>query len=263
MFKRSLASLAAVAVVSGAVVAPANAVTVTVNNDMCTFNLTDEEANFIGLNSPVTRSKDEATFLKTQYYGEKQLSALEAEIETYKKKLDALGLDPAEEQKLRNDLEEKKKRLTANKNFRKALDECIAGRDYDSSKPDDSNPPSVPKRPEGSDQPSVPDKPVPNNPGDSNPPSVPKRPEGSDQPSVPDKPVPNNPGDSNRPGVPKQPEGSDQPSVPKQPEDSVKPDDKRALPSNNGAVIGVIVAVLGILAAALPVIKSILRALLP
>lgn len=70
MFKRSLASLAAVAVVSGAVVAPANAVTVTVNNDMCTFNLTDEEANFIGLTSPVTRSKDEATFLKTQYYGE-------------------------------------------------------------------------------------------------------------------------------------------------------------------------------------------------
>ncbi|MHC9553535.1 hypothetical protein ACQQ63_09260 [Corynebacterium diphtheriae] len=246
MFKRSLASLAAVAVVSSAVVAPANAVTVTVNNDMCTFNLTDEEANFIRLTSPVKRSKDEATFLKTQYYGEKQLSALEAEIETYKKKLDALGLDPAEEQKLRNDLEEKKKRLTTNKNFRKALDECIAGRDYDSSKPDDSNPPSVPKRP-----------------GVPNRPSVPKRPEGSDQPSVPDKPVPNNPGDSNRPGVPKQPEGSDQPSVPKQPEDSVKPDDKRALPSTNGAVIGVIVAVLSILAAALPVIKSILRALLP
>ncbi|WP_374064597.1 hypothetical protein ABMV07_10580 [Corynebacterium belfantii] len=82
-------------------------------------------------------------------------------------------------------LEEKRKRLTANENLRKALDECIAGRNYNSNKPDGPN----------------------------------------------------------------------------------KPDDKRALPSTNGAVIGAIVAVLGILAAALPFIKSILpaqlRALLP
>ncbi|MFA1532323.1 hypothetical protein ACDL65_09845 [Corynebacterium belfantii] len=185
MFKRLLASLAVVAVASGAVVAPANALTVTVNTDMtCTIQLTAEEARLISLVSPVTLSKEKATQLKANY-GEQQLSALKAEIEAYKKKLDTLGLDPAEQQKLRKDLEEKKKRLTANENFRKALDECIAGRNYNSDQPDG------PKR----------------------------------------------------------------------------PDDKRALPSTNGAVIGAIVAVLGILAAALPFIKSILpaqlRALLP
>lgn len=47
MFKRSLAPVAAVAVVSGAVVAPANAITVKFNNDnmTCTIEQNDEEAN--------------------------------------------------------------------------------------------------------------------------------------------------------------------------------------------------------------------------
>ncbi|MBG9327238.1 hypothetical protein I4J33_12895 [Corynebacterium belfantii] len=209
MLKRSLASLAVVAVVSGAVVAPANALTVTVNTDMtCTIQLTAEESRLISLVSPVTLSKDKATQLKANY-GEQQLSALRAEIEADKKKLDTPDLDPAEQQKLKKALEEKKKRLTANENFRKALDECIAGRNYNSNKPGGSE-----------------------RPGDSN------KPGGSERP-----------GDSNKPG------GSE------------RPDDKRALPSTNGAVIGAIVAVLGILAAALPFIKSILpaqlRALLP
>lgn len=145
MFKRSLASLAVVAVASGAVVAPANAMTVTVNNDMCTFRLTAEEANFTGLTSLVSISKDKATLLKANY-GEQQLSALRAEIEADKKKLDTPGLDPAEQQKLRKDLEEKMKRLTANENFRKALDECIAGRNYDSNNPERPNTP--PRAPE-------------------------------------------------------------------------------------------------------------------
>ncbi|WP_339325308.1 hypothetical protein [Corynebacterium diphtheriae] len=134
-----------------------------------------------------------------------------------------LAPNAAGREKLMSELNKKKEKLTAYQNLSNALEACDAGKDYNSDQP------SVPKRPEGSDQPGVP-----------KPPSVPKEPEGSDQPGVP-KP----------------------PSVPKEPEDSVKPDDKRALPSNNGAVIGVIVAVLGILAAALPVIKSILRALLP
>lgn len=77
MFKRSLASLAAVAVVSGAVVAPANAVTVTVNNDMCTFNFTDEEAGLLRLHKTVMRNKTNAANIKMSIV-EPQLSALRA-----------------------------------------------------------------------------------------------------------------------------------------------------------------------------------------
>ncbi|CAB0737045.1 hypothetical protein FRC0101_01915 [Corynebacterium diphtheriae] len=195
MFKRSLVAVTVVAVVSGTVVAPANAVTVTVNNDMCTFNLTDEEARLLSLGKTVTANKQLATLLKTQY-GEKQLPTLRMKIAEDEKKLAELGLDAAEREKLTSELNEKRKQLTVYQNFSDALDACIEGRNYNS------------KRPSG-----------PNVPG-------------------PNVPGPNVPG----------------PNV---------PDGKRALPSINGAVIGAIVAVLSILAAALPAIKSMLRALLP
>ncbi|MHC9555591.1 hypothetical protein ACQQ68_08340, partial [Corynebacterium diphtheriae] len=156
MFKRSLASLAVVAVASGAVVAPANAMTVTVNEDMtCTIEQTDEEAKYTGLARTVTPTQDLAAHLKKNYGRTDHLSALEAEIEKVKKKLDSLPPNAAERGKLTSELEEKKKRLTANKNIREALEACIAGNNYDSSKS------------------------VPNNPGDSNRPSVPKQPEDS------------------------------------------------------------------------------------
>lgn len=65
MFKRSLASFAAVAVASGAVVAPANAVTVTVNDDTtCTIELTDEEAKLTGSKPPANLSKEKLLILK-------------------------------------------------------------------------------------------------------------------------------------------------------------------------------------------------------
>ncbi|CAB0612488.1 hypothetical protein CIP107555_01814 [Corynebacterium diphtheriae] len=66
----------------------------------------------------------------------------------------------------------------------------------------------------------------------------------------------------NNPQVPNHPDDSSKPG-PNNPQVPNNPQGERALPSTNGAVIGAIVAVLGILAAALPVIKSILRALLP
>ncbi|CAB0759235.1 hypothetical protein FRC0141_02019 [Corynebacterium diphtheriae] len=195
MFKRSLVAVTVVAVVSGTVVAPANAVTVTVNNDMCTFNLTDEEARLLSLGKTVTANKQLATLLKTQY-GEKQLPTLRMKIAEDEKKLAELGLDAAEREKLTSELNEKRKQLTVYQNFSDALDACIEGRNYNSKRPSDPNVPG------------------------------------------PNVPGPNVPG----------------PNV---------PDGKRALPSINGAVIGAIVAVLSILAAALPAIKSMLRALLP
>ncbi|OWM49329.1 hypothetical protein [Corynebacterium diphtheriae] len=226
MFKRSLASLAAVAVAvaSGAVVAPANAITVKFNNKnmTCTIEQNDKEVQLTSVARTVTLKKKGGAHLKASIV-DSQLSTLRAGIEKDEMELAKLAPNAAGREKLMSELNKKKEKLTAYQNLSNALEACDAGKDYNSDQP------SVPKRPEGSDQPGVP-----------KPPSVPKEPEGSDQPGVP-KP----------------------PSVPKEPEDSVKPDDKRALPSNNGAVIGVIVAVLGILAAALPVIKSILRALLP
>ncbi|AEX70633.1 hypothetical protein Q6D62_10620 [Corynebacterium diphtheriae] len=216
MFRRSLASLAAVAVISGVVVAPANAVTVTVNNMTCTIKLTPEETNFIPLSSPVMLTKEKAAFLKNQY-GETQLSALDAEIKKKEKELTELEPNAAGREMLTSELKEKKKRFTANKKFSDALDACIAGENYDSSKPNGPKDPNGPKKPGDSDQ----------------------------------------SGGSEKPNGPKDPGGSEKPNDPKHPEV------ERALPSTNGAVIGAIVAVLGILAAALPVIKSILRALLP
>ncbi|CAB0966837.1 hypothetical protein FRC0448_01860 [Corynebacterium diphtheriae] len=216
MFKRSLASVAAVAIASGAVVAPANAMTVRVSyDDSCSFFLTAEETKLIGLASSVTLPKEQATQLKSQY-GEQQLSALEATIEAYEKKLTEPSLDEEQKNHLTSQLEENKKRLPAYKNLNNALDACIAGMDYNSDESGDS------KEPGGTDKP-----------GDS------KKPGGTDKP-----------GDSKKPG------GTEQP----------------APPSNDGAGIGVIfaaaiAAVLGILAAALPIIKPMLppqlRALLP
>ncbi|OWN60102.1 hypothetical protein [Corynebacterium diphtheriae] len=206
MFKRSLASLAAVAVVSGAVVAPANAVTVTVNNDMCTFNFTDEEAGLLRLHKTVMHNKTNAANIKMSIV-EPQLSALRAQIEKDEKKLNSLEPGAAGREKLTSDLKENKEKFTAYKNFSNALKACIDGNNYNS-----------------------------------------KHPDGSDQPGGPSNPGPSNPG----------------PSKPERPNN---PERKRALPSTNGAVIGAIVAVLGILAAALPFIKSMLpaqlRALLP
>ncbi|MHC9717553.1 hypothetical protein ACQX2N_11745 [Corynebacterium diphtheriae] len=216
MFKRSLASVAAVAIASGAVVAPANAMTVRVSyDDSCSFFLTAEETKLIGLASSVTLPKEQATQLKSQY-GEQQLSALEATIEKDQKKLTEPSLDEEQKNHLTSQLEENKKRLPAYKNLNNALDACIAGMDYNSDESGDS------KKPGGTDKP-----------GDS------KKPGGTDKP-----------GDSKKPG------GTEQP----------------APPSNDGAGIGVIfaaaiAAVLGILAAALPIIKPMLppqlRALLP
>ncbi|WP_374064598.1 hypothetical protein ABMV07_10585 [Corynebacterium belfantii] len=65
MFKRSLASLAVVAVASGAVVAPANALTVTVNEDMtCTIKQTDEEASYTNLAPTVNVNKEKLIISK-------------------------------------------------------------------------------------------------------------------------------------------------------------------------------------------------------
>ncbi|HAT1250526.1 hypothetical protein ACWWUQ_10280 [Corynebacterium striatum] len=203
MFKRSLASFAAVAVASGAVVAPANAMTLTVNDDKtCTIKVTEEEAGLIGLTPPAKIDKDYAAHLKATLL-DKQLPALGAEIEKDKQELDKPGLDEAKKAALKSALEEKQKRFTANNDFKKALEACIDGKSYDSNQSDDS-----------------------------------KQPDGS-----------------------KQPGGSDKPGGPN------KPGDGHTSSSIDGAGIGVIVAVLGILAAALSFIKPLLpaqlRALLP
>ncbi|HBC8576222.1 TPA: hypothetical protein KE432_001935 [Corynebacterium striatum] len=197
MFKRSLASFAAVAVASGAVVAPANAMTVTVNDDTtCTIELTDEEAKLTGSKPSANLNKEKAAHLKATLL-DKQLPALGAEIEKDKQELDKPGLGEEKKAALKSALEEKQKRFTANNNLKKALEACIDGKSYDSNQSDDS----------------------------------------------------------------KQPDGSDKPGG------SGKPGDGHASSSIDGAGIGVIVAVLGILAAALSFIKPLLpaqlRALLP
>ncbi|EGT5591979.1 hypothetical protein [Corynebacterium striatum] len=227
MLKRSLASFAAVAVASGAVVAPANAMTSTVNDDKtCTINLTAEEASLTKLARTATLTKERAAHIKETTV-DKPLSALGADIAKDKQELDKPGLDEARRKELASALEEKQKRFTANNNLKKALEACIAGKNYDSNKPDDS------KQPDGSDKPD-----------DS------KQPGGSDKP-----------GDSKQPG------GSDKPGDSKHPDGSNKPGGEHGLSSNDGAGIAAIVAVLGILAAALSFIKPLLpaqlRALLP
>ncbi|CAB0575938.1 hypothetical protein CIP107534_02018 [Corynebacterium diphtheriae] len=229
MFKRSIASVAAVAVVavvSGAVVAPANAMSAKFNNSnmTCTIELTDKEVKLTLLQQTLMIDKAKAAQTKA-IIAEPQVSALRAKIEDTKKELAKLEPHSEKSEKLRRELEENTEKFTAYQNFLKALNACIAGEDYNS---DQSG--------------------VPNQPGPSEP-SVPNQP-GPSEPSVPNQPGPS------EPSVPNQP-GPSEPSVPNQPEG------ERALPSTNGAVIGVIVAVLGILAAALPVIKSMLRALLP
>ncbi|CAB0569415.1 hypothetical protein CIP107509_02025 [Corynebacterium diphtheriae] len=222
MFKRSLASVAAVAIASGAVVAPANAVAVKVNDDMtCTFSLTAEETKLTTLKSN-KYSKEKITNLKLAVVGS-QPSALRAQIEKDKKALTKLGPNDEQRKHLTNKLKEDEKKLTAYENLNNALDACIAGKYYNSDNLGDS------KKPEGPSK-LGPQKPGPNN------------------PDGPQKPGPNNPDGPNNPGV------------------------QPAPPSNDGAGIGFIfaasiAAVLGILAAALPFIKSILppqlRALLP
>ncbi|HAT1502546.1 hypothetical protein [Corynebacterium striatum] len=215
MFKRSLASFAAVAVASGAVVAPANAMTLTVNDDKtCTIKVTEEEAGLIGLTPPAKIDKDYAAHLKATLL-DKQLPALSAEIEKDKQELDKPGLDEAKKAALKSALEEKQKRFTANNNLKKALEACIDGKSYDSNPSDDSN----------------------------------------------------QPGGSDKPGDSKQPGGSDKPGDSKHPDGSNKPGGEHGLSSIDGAGIAAIVAVLGILAAALSFIKPLLpaqlRALLP
>ncbi|MFA1460606.1 hypothetical protein ACDL36_03695 [Corynebacterium diphtheriae] len=169
MFKRSLASLAAVAVVSGAVVAPANAVTVTVNNDMCTFNFTDEEAGLLRLYKTVMHNKTNAANIKMSIV-EPQLSALRAQIEKDEKKLNSLEPGAAGREKLTSDLKENKEKFTAYKNFSNALKACIDGNNYNSKHPDGSDQPGGPKRPDDSSKPEGPSNPGPSKPeGPSNP----------------------------------------------------------------------------------------------
>ncbi|CAB0521795.1 hypothetical protein CIP107505_01879 [Corynebacterium diphtheriae] len=221
MFKRSLASVAAVAIASGAVVAPANAMTVTINNDnmKCTFTLTDEEKTLIGLHQNPEFSKEEATEIKKGNV-EKKLEDFHKQIEKDKKALEDPNLDDELKNDLMRKLEENKKKVTANEDFRNALTACIDGKAYNSDKSSGTEKPGASGKPGGSKNPEV----------------------------------PGNPGDSNNPKAPSNP--------------GVTP----APPSNDGAGIGVIfagaiAAILGILAAALPIIKPMLppqlRALLP
>ncbi|CAB0693804.1 hypothetical protein [Corynebacterium diphtheriae] len=234
MFKRSLASVAAVAIASGAVVAPANAMTVRVGYaGSCTFFSNAEEAQLTRLAQTVTYKKENVAFLKSSLV-EGQLPVLSRIIEKDREELAKAGLSTAKKEELTRKLEENEKKLTAYKNLNNALNACIDGKNYDSDQSGD------PKKPEGSDQS-----------GD------PKKPEGSDQSGDSKKPEgQGKPGGTEKPGDSKKPGGTEQP----------------APPSNDGAGIGVIfagaiAAVLGILAAALPFIKSILppqlRALLP
>ncbi|MHC9659680.1 collagen-like triple helix repeat-containing protein [Corynebacterium diphtheriae] len=248
MFKRSLASVAAVAIASGAVVAPANAVAVKVNDDMyCTFSFTAEEAKLTNLKSK-KYSKGQITYLKSAVAGS-QPSALRKQIEKDQKKLTESSLDATEKEKLTRQLEENKKKLTVYENLNNALDACINGKYYNSDNLGDS------KNPE--DQ---------GNPGDS------KNPEDQGNPGESKQPE-----DQGNPGESKQPEDQGNPGAPGKPGDSNNPGPNNpgvqpAPPSNDGAGIGVIfagaiAAILGILAAALPIIKPMLppqlRALLP
>ncbi|CAB0713259.1 hypothetical protein FRC0024_02098 [Corynebacterium diphtheriae] len=227
MFKRSLASVAAVAIASGAVVAPANAVAVRPHNDKtCTFSFAAEEAKLTPLNSG-KYPQDKITNLKSALV-EPQLPILRAQIMKYE---EALAKGKVNDDLMRK-LEDSNKKLTAYEKLNEALDACINGKYYNSDQS------SGPKKPERQGEP-----------GDSQKPSGPKKPERQGEP-----------GDSQKPG------GTEKPKAPSNP--GVTP----APPSNDGAGIGVIfagaiAAVLGILAAALPIIKPILppqlRALLP
>lgn len=146
MFKRSLASLAAVAVVSGAVVAPANAVTVTVNDGMCTIKLTAEETKLTGLDRNITADKVKAANVK-EHNLESQLSTLRAEIAKYEQDLAKLGLNTEKKMALKSKLEEKRKQLTVYQNLINALDACIEGRNYNSDQSGGSKRPSDPNVP--------------------------------------------------------------------------------------------------------------------
>lgn len=153
MFKRSLASLAAVAVASGAIVAPANAVTVTVNNDKtCTITPTDEETRLTGLTQTRNLDKGKAAGIIASII-EGQLIKLRTEIGKVKKKLAELDPNAAERTTLTSELKEKEKQLTTYQNLKDALNACIDGRDYNSGQSGDSKPPSVPKPPEDSVKP--------------------------------------------------------------------------------------------------------------
>ncbi|CAB0567400.1 hypothetical protein CIP107512_01922 [Corynebacterium diphtheriae] len=242
MFKRSLASVAAVAIASGAVVAPANAVAVRPhnnnNNKTCTFSFAAEEAKLIPLKSG-NYPQEKITNLKSTLVGP-QLPTLRAQIKKYEEEL---AKDEVNDDLMRK-LEESNKKLTAYEKLNEALDACINGKYYNSDQS------SGPKKPE--DQ---------GNPGES------KQPEDQGNPGAPGNPgASNNPEDQGNPGAPGNPGASNNPEGPSNPGAQPAP------PSTDGAGIGVIfagaiAAVLGILAAALPIIKSILppqlRALLP
>ncbi|MHD0217826.1 hypothetical protein ACNQT4_11975 [Corynebacterium diphtheriae] len=238
MFKRSLASVAAVAIASGAVVAPANAMTAKFNKDdmSCIVYLTPEEVKLSGLHASPKFEKGEAATNKANSI-EPRLLNLRTQIKKDKEALTKPGLEDELKNDLMRNLEKNKKELTVYENFRDALDACIEGKDYDSDKSGGA------QNPEDRGEPGAP-----GNPGGAQNPEDPKNPGGTNKPKVPGKP-----GDSNNPG----------PNNP-----GVQP----APPSNDGAGIGVIfagaiAAILGILAAALPIIKPMLppqlRALLP
>ncbi|MGQ7161692.1 hypothetical protein ACQZET_11370 [Corynebacterium diphtheriae] len=143
MFKRSLVHVAAVAVVSGAVVAPANAMTLTVNNDdmTCTINLTVKEATVLGLTHPETKiPKERIPTLKAYANG---LPAVHKEKADLEKELANSKLDSATKEKLKSRLEGIKQRITILENFNKALDACNAGNGYNSDRPSDSDKPDV------------------------------------------------------------------------------------------------------------------------
>ncbi|CAB0824691.1 hypothetical protein FRC0276_01820 [Corynebacterium diphtheriae] len=236
MFKRSLASVAAVAIASGAVVAPANAMTMKVNNGICTFDLTDEEAKSVLLHPKAQFTKEEATASKVNV--EKKLLEIRAQIEKDQAELAKDEVSDEQRKHLTSELEENKKKVTANEDFRNALTACIDGKAYNSDKSS------------GTDQS-----------GDSNNPEGQGKPGGTDQS-----------GDSNNPEGQGKPGGTDQSGGTEKPKVPGKPGAQPAPPSNDGAGIGVIfagaiAAILGILAAALPIIKPMLppqlRALLP
>lgn len=136
MFKRSLASLAAAVVVSGAVVAPANAMTLKVNDDTtCTFNLTTEEAGVIEAPQTATITKAEAADLVPVY--KDSLSDLRKEMANAEKELANPELDAAQKESLTRLLEDYKKRVVPLlENFIDALNVCVAGKHYNSDKPD-------------------------------------------------------------------------------------------------------------------------------
>ncbi|CAB0813683.1 hypothetical protein FRC0191_01958 [Corynebacterium diphtheriae] len=209
MFKRSLVAVTVVAVVSGTVVAPANAMTVTVNKDMtCTIKQTDEEASYTRLDPTVKATKEIATRLKADYV-EGFLSTIRPEIEKLKQKLADPDLAEAMKKDLAGQLEKKEKSFTAMKNFSNALDACIDGRDYDSSKPEGPSNPG-PSKPEGPSNPG-PSKPEgPSNPGPSKP-EGPSNP-GPSKPEGPSNPGPSKPEGPSNPG-PSKPEGRVTPSA--------------------------------------------------